>query len=132
MKKFKNQKNKKSTKDIQLPNEKIQNIIQQNFYQTQIEKINNIDADINHLEKIFTDETYYAAMKIVPLIERKVLYLSYIENARLNDICKRLKLQKSQVIRLRNQAIRHFKNNLETLYKANNIKVEVIADELDE
>ena len=109
MKKFKNQKKKKSTEDIQLPNEKIQNIIQQSFYQTQIDKINNIDADINHLEKIFTDETYYAAMKIVPLLERKVLYLSYIENARLNDICKRLKLQKSQVIRLRNQAIRHFK-----------------------
>ena len=117
MKKFKNQKNKKSTEDIKLPNEKIQNIIQQSFYQTQIDKINNIDADINHLEKIFTDETYYAAMKIVPLLERKVLYLSYIENARLNDICKRLKLQKSQVIRLRNQAIRHYKNNLKTLYK---------------
>mgnify|MGYP006071160551 CR=1 FL=1 len=124
MKKFKksNQNPKKSTKDIQLPNEKIQNIIQQSFYQTQIDKINNIDADINHLEKIFTDETYYAAMKIVPLLERKVLYLSYIENARLNDICKRLKLQKNEVISLRNKGIEHFKNNLKTLYKANNIK----------
>ena len=61
-------------------------------------------------------------MKIVPLLERKVLYLSFIENVRLNDICKRLKLQKHEVISLRNKGIEHFKNNLKTLYKANSIK----------
>ena len=82
----------------------------------------NSDVDFNHLEKIFTNETYYLAMKIVPLLERKVLYLSFVENARLNDICKRLKLQKKQVISLRNKGIMHFKNNLNTLNKANNVK----------
>ena len=82
-----------------------------------MEKANNIDVDINHLENIFTNETFYTAMKIVPLLERKVLYLSYIENLRLNDICKRLKLQKKQVIFLRDKAIVHFKNNLIILYK---------------
>lgn len=86
------------------------------------EKLDNIDVDINHLEKIFTDETYYLAMKIVPLLERKVLYLSYVENLRLNDICRRLKLQKRQVISLRNKGITHFKNNLATLDKATTLK----------
>lgn len=51
------------------------------------------------------------------LIERKVLYLSYIENIRLNDICKRLKLQKNEVIKLRNKGIHYFKHNLKFLYK---------------
>lgn len=107
---------KKHTKDILLPNEEIKNIIQENFYQAQMEKANDIDVDINHLENIFTNETYYLAMKIVPLIERKVLYLSYIENFRLNDICRKLKLSKNDVIKLRAKGINHFKHNLEILY----------------
>ena len=110
------------TKDIQLPNEEIEKMIQEGFYQIQMQKADNIDVDINHLENIFTDETYYLAMKIVPLLERKVLYLSYIENVRLNDICRRLKLQKKDVISLREKGIKHFKYNLNTLYKANNYK----------
>ena len=112
----------KPTKDILLPNEQVKKILKSTYYQSQMEKANNIDVDINHLENIFTDETYYLAMKLVPLLERKVLYLSYIENARLNDICKRLKLQKKQVIYLRNKAIIHFKNNLITLYKTKKLK----------
>ena len=97
-------------------------IIEDNYFQKQIQKTEDADVDINHLENIFTDETYYAAMKIVPLLERKVLYLSYIENVRLNDICRRLKLQKKDVISLREKGIKHFKYNLNTLYKANNYK----------
>ena len=113
---------KKYTKDILLPNEEIKAILTNSYYQTQMESTNNLDVDINHLENIFTNETYYLAMKIVPLLERKVLYLSYIENARLNDICKRLKLQKKEVILLRNKAITHFKNNLNTLHKTEKLK----------
>ena len=105
-----------------LDTEKIVELIEQESYQREMQYADNADVDINHLEKIFTDETYYLAMKIVPLLERKVLYLSYIENVRLNDICRRLKLQKREVIHLRNQGIIHFKNNLNTLYKANSIK----------
>jgi len=113
---------KKHTKDILLPNEEIKEILTNNYYQIQMENANNIDVDINHLENIFTNETYYKAMKIIPLLERKVLYLSYIENVKLNDICRRLKLQKKEVILLRNKAITHFKNNLNTLYKAEDLK----------
>ena len=97
-------------------------ILEDSYYQKSIQNVENSDVTINHLENIFTNETYYLAMKIVPLFERKVLYLSFIENVRLNDICKRLKLQKHEVIYLRNKGIEHFKNNLKTLYKANSIK----------
>ncbi len=108
--------------NIQLPNEDVKQIIEENFYQKSMQKVDNSDVNINHLENIFTNETFYTAMKIVPLLERKILYLSYIENARLNDICRRLKLQKNEVISLRNKAITHFKNNLSTLNKAQIIK----------
>lgn len=110
------------TKDVQMPNEEIKKILENSLYQKSMQEADNSDVNINHLENIFTDETYYLAMKTVPLIERKVLYLSYIENIRLNDICKRLKLQKNQVISLRNKAIMHFKNNLRLLYKASKVK----------
>ena len=100
-----------------LETEAIVQMIEDNYYTKSMEQADNADVNINHLENIFTDETYYLAMKIVPLIERKVLYLSYIENIRLNDICKRLKLQKNEVIKLRNKGINHFKHNLKLLYK---------------
>ena len=120
---MKNQKKSKNhTKDIQLPHEKIKKLLAENFYQRSIQKINDLDVTINHLENIFADETYYLAMKIVPLLERKVLYLSYVENLRLNDICKRLKLQKKEVISLKNKGIIHFKNNLATIVKAQKMK----------
>lgn len=105
-----------------LDTEAVINLIEQSRYQKSIEQVDNADVSINHLENIFTNETYYAAMKIVPLLERKVLYLSYVENVRLNEICKRLKLQKNQVIRLRSQGIHHFKNNLATLYKFEKVR----------
>ena len=82
--------------------EAIIKMIEDNYYQKSMQDVDNADVSINHLENIFTNETYYLAMKIVPLLERKVLYLSYIENCRLNDICRRLKLQKREVILLRN------------------------------
>ena len=94
----------------------------ENYSQKLMSNADNLDVDINHLENIFSNESHYLAMKLVPLLERKVLYLSYIENARLNDICRRLKLQKKEVITLRNKAITHFKNNLTTLNKITLIK----------
>ena len=115
-------KSKNHTKDVQLPNEEIKKLLEESYYLKSIQKITDLDVTINHLENIFTDETYYLAMRIVPLLERKVLSLSYVENLRLNDICKRLKLQKNKVISLRNKGIIHFKNNLATITKAQKIK----------
>ena len=121
---------KLNTNDIELDSvietiletETIIQMLEKNYYRTSMEKADTSDVNINHLENIFSNETYYLAMKIVPLIERKVLYLSYIENLRLNDICKRLKLSKNEVIKLRTKGINHFKHNLELLYKTNKVK----------
>lgn len=112
----------KLSKDIQLPNEEVRKIVMENYSKKLMNNADNLDTDINHLENIFSNESYYLAMKLVPLLERKVLYLSYIENAKLNDICRRLKLKKKEVITLRNKAITHFKNNLTTLNKVKLIK----------
>lgn len=122
-----NQLNQKDTElnsviETILETETIIQMLEKNYYRTSMEKADTSDVNINHLENIFSNETYYLAMKIVPLIERKVLYLSYIENLRLNDICKRLKLSKNEVIKLRTKGINHFKHNLELLYKTNKIK----------
>ena len=87
-----------------------------------MQKADNSDVSINHLENIFTNETYYLAMKMVPLLERKVLYLSFVENIKLNDIFRRLKLSKNEVIKLRNKGINHFKHNLDLLYKSEKLK----------
>lgn len=105
-----------------LETEAIIKIIEDNYYKTQMQKADNSDVSINHLENIFTNETYYLAMKMVPLLERKVLYLSYVENIRLNEICRRLKLSKNEVIKLRNKGINHFKHNLNLLYKSEKLK----------
>ena len=129
MKNFKKKKsNYINTKDYKkiietiIDNETVIQMIEDNYYKKSMQDVDNADVNINHLENIFTNETYYLAMKIVPLLERKVLYLSYIENCRLNDICKRLKLEKNEVISLRSKAINHFKHNLEILYKSVKIK----------
>ena len=105
-----------------LETEAIIKIIEDNYYKTQMQKADNSDVSINHLENIFTNETYYLAMKMVPLLEKKVLYLSFVENIKLNDICRRLKLSKNEVIKLRNKGINHFKHNLNLLYKSEKLK----------
>lgn len=105
-----------------MDNEAMIKMIEDNYYQKSMQNVDNADVNINHLENIFTNETYYLAMKIVPLLEKKVLYLSYIENCRLNEICRRLKLEKNEVISLRSKGINHFKHNPEILYKSEKLK----------
>lgn len=125
----KDTKNFKSIIETIIDSEEIIKIIENSYYEKSMQNLDNADVNINHLENIFTNETYYLAMKIVPLIEKKILYLSFVENNRLNDICKKLKLQRNEVITLRNKGITHFKNNLRTLYKAENIKTTVVTNE---
>jgi len=114
--------NKNDTKDILLPNGLMRKFLVDSYYNKYMQELDDIDVDMNHLENIFSDETYYLAMKLVPLLEKKVLYLTYIENVRLNDICRRLKISKNEVISARVKGINHFKNNLHLLSKANNLK----------
>ena len=122
MKKSKKHLKTQTIKETLLTSEEIKKLLENSYSQQSMEKLENIDVDINHLENIFTNKTYYLAMKMVPLLERKVLYLAYVENVRLNDICRRLKLKNKEVIFLRNKAIIHFKHNLCTLYKLEKLK----------
>ena len=118
----KDKKEFKSIVETIIDTERIIKLIENSYYEKSMQTLDNLDVNINHLENIFTNETYYLAMKIVPLLERKILYLSFIENIRIDDICKRLKLQRKEVISLRNKGINHFKHNLDILYRAENIK----------
>lgn len=108
---------RKFRKDFYTDDE-IKQIILDNTFTKEMNNTLNSDVSIYHLENIFENETYYAAMKIVPLLERKVLYLLYVENATLEDVCKRLKLRKHEAIKLRGKAIKHFKTNLNVLKNA--------------
>ena len=77
---------KLNTNDIELDSvietiletETIIQMLEKNYYRTSMEKADTSDVNINHLENIFSNETYYLAIKIFPIIERKFLYLSYI------------------------------------------------------
>ena len=61
-----------------IDSEKIIKIIEDSYYEKSMQNLDNADVTINHLENIFSNDTYYLAMKIVPLLERKVLYLSFL------------------------------------------------------
>lgn len=78
---------------------------------------NEKSIDINHLENAFHNEIYYRAMKEIPLQEKKVLYLAIFEASDLENVCKTLKVSKSEVIRIKASGIKHFKENVEKYKK---------------
>ena len=49
---------KKHLKEIQLPNEEIQKILANSYYEKSIKQLDNSTVTINHLENIFTNETF--------------------------------------------------------------------------
>ena len=66
-----NQLNQKDTElnsviETILETETIIQMLESNYYQKSMENADVADVNINHLENIFTNETYYLAMKIVP------------------------------------------------------------------
>lgn len=73
--------------------------------------------DINHLENAFHNEIYYRAMKEIPLPEKRVLYLVILEASDLESVCKTLKVSKSEVVRIKANGIKHFKENIEKYTK---------------
>lgn len=77
----------------------------------------NKKVDINHLENIFTNRVNYFAMKNIPLIEKKILYLNIYQNECLDSICKILNLTKIQVLIYQRLGIQHFKNNVKKYKK---------------
>ena len=108
---------KKATKDIiSLNDMRNRAIIESQIYQDYLRK-KLIDTkeekqlDIEHLENIFTNEIYYRAMKSLLPIEKKVLFLSFCENMSLGDVCKTLKKSRAEIIKIKADAIKHFKRN---------------------
>lgn len=84
-------------------------LYQQSMREKNIEKC----VDRNHLENIFTNEIYYKAMKDIPKIEKQILYFCIYDSKPLNEICKILKISKTEIIKLKSLAIKHFKENVE-------------------
>lgn len=95
------------------------NLMYQKYLKELTSKNSSKEIDITHLENIFNNPLYYFAMKKVPKLEKKVLYLNICENGKLDNICKQLKLSRKQVINLREKGIKHFKDNLKKLEKEN-------------
>lgn len=100
-------------------NKEIERELYQKFLRTKEEKEKYVDSE--HLENVFTNEIYYRAMKEIPKIEKQILYLSVYEYKTLNEICKTLKKTKREVKDLRENAVKHFRENIQK-YEKNHTK----------
>ena len=78
-------------------------------------EIDNIDVDINHLENIFHNEKYCKAMKKVPLKQRQVLYLLFVEEYTTKEVAKYFHTTTDIVNKIKQNAIKNFKKILEEL-----------------
>ena len=76
------------------------------------EKGINCSIDLEHIEDVFTNKSFYRAMKKVPIIEKKVLYLIAVEEYLPDEVAYLLNLKTRQVKKLKRKAIKHFKKNL--------------------
>jgi|GEM_PF-2442204 sigma-70, region 4 len=97
----------------ELSDKQINKLSYQNYLQNNIDEIDNIDVDINHLENIFHNERYFEAMKKVPLKQRQVLYLLVVKQYNLSDVAEIFKTTTSNISKLKRKAINNFKKNLE-------------------
>lgn len=84
-------------------------------YLLNINEIDNIDVDINHLENIFHNEKYCKAMKKIPLKQRQVLYLLFVEEYTTKEVAKYFHTTTNNINKIKQNAIKNFKKNLEEL-----------------
>lgn len=84
-------------------------------YLLNINEIDNIDVDINHLENIFHNEKYCKAMKKVPLKQRQVLYLLFVEEYTTKEVAKYFHTTTNNINKIKQNAIKNFKKILEEL-----------------
>ena len=75
------------------------------------------EIDVNYLnpEKAFSDFKYYKAMKKVPSIQSKVLYLLEVEKISKGEVTKLLNINENKINKLKKLAINNFKKNLEEI-----------------
>lgn len=110
----------KENEEISIDSLEDKKIIEQEDYQKYLRKeysedLHRKNIDISHLENIFTNEIYYQSMKNLSLLEKNILYFSIIKSYKLEDICKKLKLSKKDVIRIKENSIKHFISNVQKL-----------------
>ena len=84
-------------------------------YLLNINEIDNIDVDINHLENIFHNEKYCKAMKKIPLKQRQVLYLLFVEEYTTKEVAKYFHTTTNNINKIKQNAIKNFKKILEEL-----------------
>lgn len=115
------QKKNNNFDEISLNNYTTQKLLDNQSYQNYLrENSNNTNEKIKYkkrLEEIFKNEIYYSALKNLPLQEKRIFYLSLFKRLQLNEICKKEKLSKKEVIRIKEISIEHFIKNVQLLKK---------------
>ena len=82
----------------------------QNFLRNKNKGIENVSY--KHLEEVFTNEIHYEAMKKLPLIEKQALFVAVFECSDLEKACSDMKMNRTEVIEIKTNAINHFKENV--------------------
>lgn len=115
------QKKSNNFDEISLNDYTTQKLLDNQSYQNYLrENSNNTNEKIKYkkrLEEIFKNEIYYSALKNLPLQEKRIFYLSLFKRLQLNEICKKEKLSKKEVIRIKEISIEHFIKNVQLLKK---------------
>lgn len=117
----KNRRNFTKVKKLSLDNLKDKRYVEKYAYQDYLRKQNKKlkDVDYKHLEKIFTNEVYYKAMKKISPKEKQVIYLLIFDSNDLEKVCSEMKKSKKDVIQIKANAIKHFKRNINKYKKLN-------------
>ena len=87
------------------------------FYENTEEDFLENDDNPYCLEKAFTDYNHYLAMKELTKLEKLVLYTLIIETLPLGEACRKLKLTKYEIIKIKEKALRRFRNNLKRIIR---------------
>lgn len=101
-------------KKLSFDNSKDKRYVEKYAYQDYLRKQNKKlkDVDYKYLEKIFTNEVYYKAMKKLSPKEKQVIYLLVFDSNDLEKVCSEMKKSKKDVIQIKVNAIKQFKRNI--------------------
>lgn len=87
------------------------------WYENTEEEFLENDVTPETLEKAFTDYKHYLAMKSLYKIEKMVLYMLIIELLPIKEVCRRLGINKYEVMKIKERALKKFRNNLKRICK---------------
>ena len=70
------------------------------------------DIAYSNIEKLFTDERYYMAMKKLTDKEKLVLYLTIVEERTAEEVAETMNTTKDNIWKIKSRAIKNFLHNL--------------------